>query len=84
VHHCKVYSEISGSNFVSSGELLEKNAKNTQSGQPTNVIKIYENLKLGFGLLFILSLTNKSHKKFQNHITVLRRYNTDNYEEQTQ
>jgi hypothetical protein len=85
VHHSKVNSEISGSDFFNSGELLEKNyAKTMQSRELTNILKMHENLKLGFRLLFILRLTNKAHKKFQNHITVFRGYNTDNNEEQTQ
>jgi hypothetical protein len=85
VHHCKIYSEISGSDFVRSGELLESYyAKTTQSREPTNIIKMYEKFKIGFRLLFILGLTNKAHKKLQHHITVFRGYNTDNNAEQTQ
>jgi hypothetical protein len=48
VHHCKLYSETSGSDFVSSGELLGKNyAKTTQSREQTNNIKMYEKFKTG-------------------------------------
>jgi len=56
----KFYSGISCSHFDSSGEVLENNyAKETQSREPTNIMKYTKNLKMFFSLLLISDLNTK-------------------------
>jgi hypothetical protein len=59
----RFYSAISCRDFDSSGELLENNyAKETQSREPTNIMKYRKNLKMFFSLLLISDLNTEGPK----------------------